>query len=371
MRTIFPIFSVVCGVVVIAFAVQTSVRTFLLPQPGLSLLTGAVFRGVRPFFSSIEHLLPAKRRHAWMSIYAPLCLVAIVFLAMVFISLGYTLIFYGLGLPTLEDAFLVSISAISTLGFASLPNGVLIPIVATLETMTGIFLVALLIGYLPSIYAAVQQREQALASLIAHVGSPLSGEAILVRHGRAPEKAHLDELWTEWQKRFAGLGASHNSLAGIIFVQSPEPDQSWVTVAGAVLDAAALAVSTLHPPGNTAAEHCLETGSQALQQIFESARPLLAVRRETHEDGLLVTQEEFAEATACCAAAGMPAQADRDEAWRVFARWRGTYEAPLLALGHLTHATVAPLSTGCRNRKNAARQPHGSGHQRGQVVSRG
>jgi hypothetical protein len=157
MRTIFPIFSVVCGVVVIAFAVQTSVRTFLLPQPGLSLLTGAVFRGVRPFFSSIEHLLPANRRHAWMSIYAPLCLVAIVFLAMVFISLGYTLIFYGLGLPTLEDAFLVSISAISTLGFASLPNGVLIPIVATLETMTGIFLVALLIGYLPSIYAAVQQ----------------------------------------------------------------------------------------------------------------------------------------------------------------------------------------------------------------------
>jgi hypothetical protein len=84
-----------------------------------------------------------------------------------------------------------------------------------------------------------------------------------------------------------------------------------------------------------------------------------------------VTQEEFAEATACCVAAGMPAQADRDEAWRVFARWRETYEAPLLALGHLTHATVAPLSTGCRNRKNAARQPSGSGHQRGQAGSRG
>jgi hypothetical protein len=101
---------------------------------------------------------------------------------------------------------------------------------------------------------AVQQREQSLASLIAHVGSPLSGEAILVLHGRAPERAHLDEVWTEWQKRFPDLDANHNSLAGIIFVQSPEPDQSWVTVAGAVLDAAALAVSTLDPPGNTAAE---------------------------------------------------------------------------------------------------------------------
>jgi hypothetical protein len=212
---------------------------------------------------------------------------------------------------------------------------------------------------------AVQQREQALASLIAHVGSPLSGEAILVLHGRAPERAHLDEVWTEWQKRFADLGANHNSLAGIIFVQSPEPDQSWVTVAGAVLDAAALAVSTLDPPGNTAAEQCLETGSHALQQIFESARPLLAVRRETHEDGLLVTQEEFAEATACCVAVGMPAQANRDEAWPVFARWRETYQAPLLALGRLTLATVAPLSTGCRNRKNAAWQLPGSGHHRG------
>ena len=189
-----------------------------------------------------------------MNIYAPLCLMLIVFVALVIISLGFTLILYGLGVPTLEAAFLASISSVSTLGFAPLPGGLAIPVVATLETMTGILIVALLIGYLPTIYAAVQQREQTVAALAAQIGTPLSGEAILLRYARSPGLAHLDALWTEWRQWFAALETSHNSLAGIIFVRAPEPERSWVTAAGAVLDAAALAVSTLDPPGDAGAE---------------------------------------------------------------------------------------------------------------------
>ena len=74
--------------------------------------------------------------------------------------------------------------------------------------MTGILLVALLIGYLPTIFAAVQQREQGIAALAAHVGLPLSGEAILIRYAGSPGLAHLDELWTDWRRWFAALGES-------------------------------------------------------------------------------------------------------------------------------------------------------------------
>ena len=256
-----------------------------------------------------------------MNIYAPMCLLLIVFAAMVILSLGYTLILYGLGLPTLQAAFLASISSVSTLGFVTLPAGLAIPVVATLETMTGILLVALLIGYLPTIFAAVQQREQTVAALAAHVGPPLSGEAILIRYAGSPGLAHLDELWTDWRRWFAALGESHNSLAGIIFVRAPQPGRSWVTAAGAVLDAAALAVSTLDPPHDAGAEHCLEVGSQALQQVLDGARPLLGPRSHEHAGCLPVTPSAFKAVAAGCAAAGLPLVSNRTVAWQEFTHW--------------------------------------------------
>lgn len=343
---------IAAGGVVIAYALQTAIRTFLLPQPGLSLLSRAVFRTVRPFFDAIDRLpIPAPRRRAWAGIYAPLCLVLIVFAAMVIISLGFTLVLYGLGLPTLEAAFLASISSASTLGFATLPSGMAIPVVATLETMTGILLVALLIGYLPTNYAAVQQCEQTVAALAAHVGTPLSGVAIIQRFARSPGLADLDELWTEWRHWFAALGASHSTLAGIIFVRAPQPERSWVTAAGAVLDAAALAVSTLDPPGDTGAERCLEVGSEALAQIRASTRLVTTRAPSPPDTALHVTQSDFAAAYVVLAASNVPVTPDRGAAWSRFAQRRGQYDEPLHTLARLTRS---PLPSWPDDRAEAA-----------------
>jgi hypothetical protein len=101
---------------------------------------------------------------------------------------------------------------------------------------------------------------------------------------------HLDALWQDWRHWFAALGESHNSLAGIIFVRSPQPQRSWVTTAGAVLDAAALAISTLDPAHDVDAEHCLENGSQALRQILDAARPLLTHEPWEHDRPLQVSR---------------------------------------------------------------------------------
>ena len=341
-----PALCVLTGSAIVAYALQTAIRTFLLPQPGLSLLSRMVFRSLHPLFTAIARLpFSAKRRQTWMNIYAPLCLLLIVFTAMVIISLGYTLILYGLGLPTLQAAFLASISSVSTLGFAPLPGSLAIPVVATLETMTGILLVALLIGYLPTIFAAVQQREQSIAALAAHVGTPLSGAAILIRYAGSPGLAHLDELWTDWRRWFAALEASHNTLAGIIFVQAPQPERSWVTAAGAVLDAATLAVSTLDPPGAAGAEQCLETGSQALQQIVDGASWFPVDRPREYALAPTVPRAAFEATAARLAASGLPVTPDRDTAWSVFGRWREQYAEPLHTLGRITDAPVAAWSS--------------------------
>ena len=341
MIRVVPALAILLGGAIVAYALQTAIRTFLLPQPGLSLLSRSVFRVMYPVFAAIDRLPVARsRRHDWQAVYAPLCLVLIVFVTMVVIAIGYTLILFGLGMPSLEAAFLASISSVSTLGFATLPGGLAIPTVATLETMTGILIVALLIGYLPTIYAAVQQREESVAALVAHVGTPLSGEAILVRYARAPGLAQLDELWTEWRRWFAALGQSHDSLAGIIFVRSPQPEQSWVTASEAILDAAALTVSALGPPHDAGAERCLEIGSQALRQIVAGVRVPPDPARRKH-GSRHVSQSEFDAAVASLAAAGLPVSAEPAAAWQEFAQWRDQYDASVFALRRLTEAPEA------------------------------
>jgi hypothetical protein len=334
----------VIGVAIVVYALQTAIQTFLLPQPGLSLLSRLVFRSLQPFVHVIERTpAPEERRHAWLSIYAPLCLLLIVFATIVVIGLGYTLILYGLGAPTLEAAFLISISSVSTLGFAPMGDGVLIPLAATIETMIGVLIVALLIGYLPTIYAAVQDREKAVATLAMHAGTPPTGVSILSRFGGAGGPARFESLMNEWSGWFVALAESHNALAGIVFARSPQPQRSWVTTSGAALDAA-LGLTALESPLAAGGDACLTAGSQALRQILDGVHLRHA---DGHADpsALHVTRADFDAACNMLASAGLSVAADREAAWRAFAKRRGDYDAALVALCRLTRAPAAPWSS--------------------------
>ncbi|MCC6314024.1 MAG: hypothetical protein IT337_08405 [Thermomicrobiales bacterium] len=349
--------SILLGGAIVAYAVQTAIRTFLLPQPGMSLLSRSVFRAMKPFFEAIARapMMPGRRRD-WMDIYAPLCLVLIVFATMVIISIGYALMLYGLGAPSAPAALLLSVSSLSTLGFAPMPAGYAIPIVATIETMTGILVVALLIGFLPTIYAAIQQRQQSVAALATRVGTPLSAERIVQRYAAPPGPDRLDELWRDWTRWFDDLADSHDSLAGIVFVRSPQPRRPWPLAAGAVLDAAALAISVLDRPDDADAEQCLIAGSHALRQVVGGIRrhPL----RRAHGQTAQLTRQQFDAACDALAAAGFPVAADRAAAWEAFAALRARYDADLATLYRLADA-----SSGARADHQAASRGRASQHR--------
>jgi hypothetical protein len=96
MTTVLSTLCVLAGSTDVACALQTAIRTFLLPQPGLSRVSRSGFRAARLFFSAVERVPSASaRRRARTNISAPLCRVLIVFAAMGIISLGYTLILHG------------------------------------------------------------------------------------------------------------------------------------------------------------------------------------------------------------------------------------------------------------------------------------
>ena len=98
-------------------------------------------------------------------------------------------------------------------------------------------------------------------------GTPPSAIQLFKRYHRIHGLEKLDSLWTTWEAWFADLEESHTSLGVLAFFRSPQLHRSWMTAAGAVLDAASLTASTIDIPQDPQADVCIEAGFLALRHI--------------------------------------------------------------------------------------------------------
>lgn len=117
-----------------------------------------------------------------------------------------------------------------------------------------------------------------------------------------------------------------------------------MTAAGAVLDAAALVVSTIDGERDPEAQLLIRSGYVSLRRLA-SYFGLAFDPDPRPDDPISVTREEFDEACERMAGAGVKLRADRDQAWRDFAGWRVNYDAVLLGLAGYTMAPPAPWSS--------------------------
>jgi hypothetical protein len=294
-----------------------------------------------------------EERDAIMAVYAPLTLLTLPAVWLVFVLIGYMGMFWALGAPW-HLAFAVSGSSLLTLGFATAhSNGT--SMLTFSEATIGLLLVALLIAYLPTMYTAWSRREAAVTLLQVRAGSPPTAGEMLVRYHRIAGLPRLTEVWASWEAWFVDVEESHTSLAALTFFRSPQPERSWVTAAGAVLDAAALMLSTVDLPRDPQAALTLRAGYLALRRIAAFFQIDYDPDPQPG-DPISVARQEYDAVYAQLAAEGIPVKADREQAWRDFAGWRVNYDTVLLALAALTMAPRAPWSSDRSLRPAAARK---------------
>ncbi len=203
-----------------------------------------------------------------MSRYAPVTLILLPAVWITVVVLALTPMFWALGSDFPREAFTRSGSSLLTLGFAfakDLPETVLSFVAATI----GLGLVALLISYLPSIYAQFSRREVLVGQLDTRAGTPPDSAELLLRAFRIGWLPRLDDLWVEWDRWFVEVEESHSSNASLPFFRSQHPERSWLTAAGCVLDTAALRASALDLPRSFEAELCLRTGYLSLRHLAD------------------------------------------------------------------------------------------------------
>ncbi|MGH9275696.1 MAG: hypothetical protein ACRDZU_13695 [Acidimicrobiales bacterium] len=322
----------------------SALRTVVVPRAESSILTRAVFTGVRRIVD-----VRVRKADTWedadriMARYAPLALIALPGVWMAAMVLAFTPMFWALGSDFPREAFTRSGSSLLTLGFAfarDLPETTLSFVAATI----GLGLVALLISYLPSMHAEFARREVLVGQLDTRAGTPPDPAELLLRALRIGWLDQLEDLWVEWDRWFVEVEETHSSNTALPFFRSQHPERSWLTAAGCVLDTAALRASILNLPRSFHAELCLRSGYLALRHIAGA----LDIEHDANprpDDPISVTRDEFDELWDRLASQGAPLVSDRDQAWRDFAGWRVNYDWVLLRLCALVVPPLAPWSS--------------------------
>jgi hypothetical protein len=333
------------GAILVGGTLYSALEAFVLPRGAPDLLTRGVFFINRLFFAVPLKIVKSYTvRDRIMALYAPISLLAMVPVWYLLIATGYSLMYLATGAESWASAFYLSGSSLLTLGFSS-PTGFLQSILVFTEATLGLILVALLIAYLPTMYGAFSRRAVAVTLLEVRAGSPPSAVEMLRRFQRIHGLNRLEAHWQSWENWFADIDESHTSLAPLVFFRSPRPEHSWVTAAGAVMDAAALSLSTLDIPEDPQAALCIRAGYLALQRIGDYFN--IDYNPDAHfpADHISISRAEFDLACEQLAEEGVPLKADRNQAWLDFAGWRVNYDQVLLGLAGLTMAPKAPWSS--------------------------
>ena len=344
MDVVARVLAFAAGAAVVLSVLGSALRTVVVPRAEPSLLTQAVFVGSRKVFD-----VRVRKASRWedadrvMARYAPFCLLVLPGVWVAGVLIGFTPMFWALGSDFPREAITRAGSSLLTLGFAfakDLPETILSFVAATI----GLGLVALLISYLPSIYAQFSRREVLVGQMDTRGGTPPSAGVLLRRAHVIGWLDQLDDLWIDWERWFVEIEESHTSNAALPFFRSQHPERSWITAAGCVLDAAAITAACVDVPRNYRAELCLRSGYLSLRHIA-AVFDLAFDPDPSPTDPISVTREELEAVLDDLAANDVPLRQDRDQAWRDFAGWRVNYDEALLGLCALIVPPTAPWSS--------------------------
>jgi len=207
-------------------------------------------------WTALAQLLPAGRwRFAFLSVFGPLSLFALMSVWAVGLILGFALLHWsldtGLSVPRATDDGFTTYLYFSGTTFFTLGYGDVVPTggwgraLSVAEAGIGFGFLAVVISYLPVLYQAFSRREITISLLDARAGSPPSAGELLRRRADARSLAGLDPLLVEWERWAAELLESHLSFPVLRFYRSQHDNQSWIGALTTILDTSAFLIASV------------------------------------------------------------------------------------------------------------------------------
>jgi hypothetical protein len=358
------------GILLVLTGWQSVIGTLIVPRPVGSWLTRMVDRlVVTAYMVAIRPVSEYVRRDRILATQAAAILVGQLGAWLAIFLAGYTLLLWPSQGRSITGALTDAGSSIFTLGFAE-PPGTAPAVVVFLAAATGMVVVALQIGYLPTLYAAFNRRETDVALLNSRAGVPSFGPEFLARtfYGLGSGVSTIDtlpELYQQWERWAADVAESHTTYLPLVRFRSPLPYSSWVVSLLAMLDSAAL-ILTLAPDEapTVAARLFLRSGFTCLIRVARAMGMDIPLEADP-DGGITLTYEEFVDGIARMQQVNFPTTRDAADAWPDFVGWRVNYESAAYWIAAAIDAVPAPWSGPRRHAMTAvAPQRPPSGRQR-------
>jgi hypothetical protein len=348
--------SLVLGVLVAIMVLGSALKTVVLPQ-GFPRLAQFVFALVHRL------LVHEWRNDRWgkslRRLYAPVALVSLPLAWMILMMLAFTGIYWGTHDISWSLAFEISVSSLTTMGFAE-PHGAGRIWIAFVEATIGLGLVALLISYLPTIYSAYNGREKGANRLRPITGSPPNAVEFLQTLQRL-DSLESPDIWRNSADWMLDLEQTHTAFPILTYFPESDPEQSWVATMGSVLDASALVFAASDADvGEVFADvqrgplTVLVYGLPLIMRIASAVNvplppptrlPELMGQAGQPAPAMSISRSEYDAALAALSGILVVEPGREEEAWRRFARIRSAYDPALRALAGVTLAFPAPWTT--------------------------
>lgn len=249
------IFSLIAGVVIILAVLLDAFETVVLPRRVQRhfRLTAWFYRNTwRPWARLAKRISGVSRRESFLGYFGPLSQIFLLILWAFSLIFAFTLLQFGVGEHmqvsgghvTFGDLLYHSGETFFTLGYGDItPSSSSARALAVLEAGMGFGFLAVVIGYLPTIYAAFSRREIEISLLDARAGSPPTATELLARFGNNPQQTVLDQIFRDWEHWSAEVLESHLSYPVLSFYRSQHNNQSWLAALVTILDATALVIA--------------------------------------------------------------------------------------------------------------------------------
>jgi hypothetical protein len=255
------------GVLLLITAAMSIVRTMVIPRMSTSFVYAVVLRATDQIFMGLARLARTYgRRDRILAWSGPVGVIAALFVWLLLFLLAYALMIYGISTNSWLDSVLQAGSGLLTLGIVGTP-GDDVSAIDFIAAMTGPAVIALLIGFLPTLYQSYLARESRVLLSGSLTGSPAWGPETLARVNLLEGEADLPSVYLDWIPWCAQVRLTQTLYPALNRFRSPVGSRNWLVSLVAVLDSAAMRLAIKEGTPDPRTIGLLEQGSQTILTI--------------------------------------------------------------------------------------------------------
>jgi hypothetical protein len=226
----------------------------------------------RPWRATAALLSPAAEDTV-LGFFGPLALLIELVVWVLGIMVGFSLLQWafgsklGAGTHDFGDDLYFSSGDFLSAAVSGAPVGSAAKALSLAEAATGVGVLFIVIGYLPSIYFAFSRREIAVSQLASRAGTPPSAVHLLRRISERDRWDHLRDYLGEAEGWVAEMMETHLSYPLLAYYRSQHVNQNWLAALTTIVDTSAAIIAALPEGVPGVAEQTYAIGRHALSDL--------------------------------------------------------------------------------------------------------